>query len=74
MDFLTGSQISVEESKFEVIYELRKLLATEFQVTTEQEFEMSSEQSSFHIIGYCKIYFILVEFLLLICCCYEFSG
>lgn len=51
VEVLDGSQIYSEDSKFDMIYEMRRLLADEAQEIVEKEFILSDEQQSFHLIG-----------------------
>ena len=46
-----GSVINKDESKFDVIFEVRKLIADEFGINKHEEFDIVIEQTSYHFMG-----------------------
>lgn len=48
----TGKNMESEESIFEVIEACRRVVCSECNVNVDQEFNMSEEASSFHVLGY----------------------
>lgn len=51
VEIFDGTQIYTEDSKFDLIYEMRRLVAGEAQECLEKEFTLDNEQRSFHLIG-----------------------
>ena len=56
-----GSVMNIDESKFDVVFEVRGIIASEFGIDSNCEFDEFVERSSYHFIG-TSIYILLSYF------------
>lgn len=56
IDIHDGSVANRDESKFDVIFEVRQLIADEFGINKQDEFDEAIEKSSYHFVGTSMIY------------------